>query len=344
MVSVSTSLSLVSSSATWSSLITDFHSRGARPAQRTRTPSSCISSRRRRITSRLKPIRKRTSSGERDQFSVEKAYAEIAFTPISIAPSTTSNSECSPCSCPAVRGSPRSLAQRPLPSITIATCRGTRSRGTAGGRAPDGCGVGGRTCATGHESSLVRPTCRPMLCSPRAGTAGRVDHGRRCRVSHSTRTRSSSSSFTLLPPHVRRIHVRTSSRRRTARAVDLRRSCACSPTRGRSVSGSIAATFRLDPSTITRQVQTRRVRLGLAEQDDRPDRPARRDAAPHRRRARLPNAARVRAALATRARRLDRRASAERVPAAYLTRFNGAIRAWLDGLVATGRGRGQRST
>ena len=55
----------VSSSATWSSRITDFHSRGARPAQRTRTPSSCISSRRRRITSRLKPIRNRTSSGER---------------------------------------------------------------------------------------------------------------------------------------------------------------------------------------------------------------------------------------------------------------------------------------
>ena len=78
-------MSRVSSSATWSSRITDFHSRGARPAQRTRTPSSCISSRRRRITSRLKPIRNFTSSGERDQFSVEKAYAEIAFTPISIA-------------------------------------------------------------------------------------------------------------------------------------------------------------------------------------------------------------------------------------------------------------------
>ena len=91
-------LSRVSSSATWSSLITERHSRGARPAQRTRTPSSFISSRRRRITSRLKLIRNRTSSGERDQFSVEKAYAEIAFTPISIAPSTTSNSECSPCS------------------------------------------------------------------------------------------------------------------------------------------------------------------------------------------------------------------------------------------------------
>jgi hypothetical protein len=54
-------------------LTTDLHSLGARPAQRTRTPSSCISSRRRRITSRLKPIKNRTSSGLRDQFSVEKA-------------------------------------------------------------------------------------------------------------------------------------------------------------------------------------------------------------------------------------------------------------------------------
>ena len=56
--------------------MTLFHSRGRRPAQRTRTPIACISSRRRRMTSRLKPMRKRTSSGERFQFSVEKAYAD----------------------------------------------------------------------------------------------------------------------------------------------------------------------------------------------------------------------------------------------------------------------------
>ncbi len=138
-------MSFVISSATCSSLMTDFHKRGARPAQRTRTPSSCISSRRRRITSRLNPIRKRTSSGERDQFSVEKAYAEMAFTPISIAPSTTSKRVLSPSSWPLVRGSPRCLAHRPLPSMTIATCSGTRSRGTGGGLAPLGCGFGGLT-------------------------------------------------------------------------------------------------------------------------------------------------------------------------------------------------------
>ncbi len=47
-----------------------------RPAQRTRTPIEWSWSRRRRITSRLKPMRKRTSSGDRFQFSVENAYAD----------------------------------------------------------------------------------------------------------------------------------------------------------------------------------------------------------------------------------------------------------------------------
>jgi hypothetical protein len=59
--------------ATWSSCTTDFHIFGMRPTHRMRMPSSSISSRRRRMTSRLKFIRKRTSSGDRFQFSVEKA-------------------------------------------------------------------------------------------------------------------------------------------------------------------------------------------------------------------------------------------------------------------------------
>src|SRR4051794_27171811 len=145
MLSVSTSLPRVSSSATWSSRTTDFHRRGTQPDHVTRTPISCISSRLRRITSRLKPIRNRTSSGERVQFSVENAYAEIAPTPISMAPSTTSNSAASPISWPLVRGSPRALAQRPLPSIVIATWRGTSAFGISGGRAPEGCGFGALT-------------------------------------------------------------------------------------------------------------------------------------------------------------------------------------------------------
>src|SRR5690625_6848586 len=112
-MSVQVELFLVRSSASSSSLITDFHNFGRRPAQRTRTPHSCIWSRRRRKTSRLKPIKKRTSSGERFQFSVEKAYAETYLTPISIAPATTSKSAATPASCPPVRGRPRALAQRP---------------------------------------------------------------------------------------------------------------------------------------------------------------------------------------------------------------------------------------
>src|SRR3954465_1270091 len=62
--------------------------------------------------------------------------------PSSMAPSTQSNSEDSPASWPAVRGRPRDLAQRPLPSMTIATWPGTLSAGISGGRAPDGCGFG----------------------------------------------------------------------------------------------------------------------------------------------------------------------------------------------------------
>jgi len=73
IVSVSTLLRRVNSSASSSSAMTERHSFGRRPAHRTRTPSSCISSRRRRMTSRLNPMRNRTSSGERFQFSVENA-------------------------------------------------------------------------------------------------------------------------------------------------------------------------------------------------------------------------------------------------------------------------------
>lgn len=67
-------------------MATDFHSLGIRPTQRTRMPSSSSWSRVLRMKSRLKFIRKRTSSGERFQFSVEKAYSEMLRTPISTAP------------------------------------------------------------------------------------------------------------------------------------------------------------------------------------------------------------------------------------------------------------------
>src|SRR5690242_7347108 len=61
---------------------------------------------------------------------------------MSMAPATTSSREASPASWPLVRGSPRALAHRPLPSMTIATCLGSRAGAMAGGVAPDGCGNG----------------------------------------------------------------------------------------------------------------------------------------------------------------------------------------------------------
>lgn len=42
---------------------------------------------------------------------------------------------------------PRALAQRPLPSITNATCCGTASAGISGGPTPLGCGCGARGAA-----------------------------------------------------------------------------------------------------------------------------------------------------------------------------------------------------
>src|SRR5690242_14708240 len=65
--------------------------------------------------------------------------------PSSIAPMITSKSECSPRLWPSVLGRPRSLAQRPLPSMTRATWRGKSWGAMAGGRAPPAWGSGGRT-------------------------------------------------------------------------------------------------------------------------------------------------------------------------------------------------------
>ena len=90
--------------------------------------------------------------------------------PSSMAPSMVSNSECSPCSCPLVRDRPRSLAQRPLPSITMATCLGSASRGMSGGVAPEMCGVGGRGLT---DSPVDRPAAASAAPAPCAIAGGR---------------------------------------------------------------------------------------------------------------------------------------------------------------------------
>ena len=113
-------------------------------------------------------MRKRTSSGERFQFSVENAYADTHRTPSSMAPSTTSNSELSPSSWPAVRGSPRSCAQRPLPSMTIGDVprdevgrQGRRSRAGRVRRRRADLGAGRRGGAAPHVRSTSGRLRRP---------------------------------------------------------------------------------------------------------------------------------------------------------------------------------------
>ena len=138
-----TSLSTVICSAMSNSLMTLRHIRGREPTQRIRTPMALRFSRRRRTTSRLKPIRKRTSSALRFQFSVENAYTVRCLMPISMAPQVMSMSTASPILCPSVRPRPRWVAHRPLPSITTATWLGTWSAGICGAAALEVC-CGGR--------------------------------------------------------------------------------------------------------------------------------------------------------------------------------------------------------
>src|SRR5213076_1725364 len=59
----------------------------------------------------------------RFQLSAEKAYSVSAATPSPGAASTVRRTASAPARWPATRGRPRRVAQRPLPSITIATCR-----------------------------------------------------------------------------------------------------------------------------------------------------------------------------------------------------------------------------
>jgi ABC-type uncharacterized transport system involved in gliding motility auxiliary subunit len=62
-----------------------------------------------------------TSFAGRFQLSAEKANKVNAPTPRPGAASTSGRTACAPARWPAVRGSPRRVAQRPLPSMTMAT-------------------------------------------------------------------------------------------------------------------------------------------------------------------------------------------------------------------------------
>src|SRR5579859_816056 len=103
------------------------------PRWRSCTPLRSSSGVSRSITSARMRSSPCTSAVGRLQFSVENAYRVRYSTPCSTAASTILRMFSVPARCPASRGSPRCLAQRPLPSMIMATCRGTgviRGRGS----------------------------------------------------------------------------------------------------------------------------------------------------------------------------------------------------------------------
>src|SRR6476661_1530538 len=100
-------------------------SRSRSPSIRTRTPFSSSSSASRAMYSSSSDISAETSVIGRCQFSCEKANSDSTSIPASIAPSTTSRTAFIPLRWPNGRGMSRSRAQRPLPSMMMATCRGT---------------------------------------------------------------------------------------------------------------------------------------------------------------------------------------------------------------------------
>ncbi len=96
----------------------------SRPRWRSLTPFSCRFLVSRSITSSRMRSNPRTSAWGRAQFSVEKAYRVRYLTPCSANPSMTRRIFSVPARCPANLGKPRCLAQRPFPSIIMATWPG----------------------------------------------------------------------------------------------------------------------------------------------------------------------------------------------------------------------------
>src|SRR5262245_51568290 len=94
------------------------------PITRTRTLLPCNSARSLRMKRRSRPMRSRTSAGGRDQFSELNEKMVRMPTPSSPAARTVRRSASTPRRWPSLRGSPRAAAQRPLPSMMMATCRG----------------------------------------------------------------------------------------------------------------------------------------------------------------------------------------------------------------------------
>src|SRR6185437_2826108 len=94
------------------------------PSISTRTRCADSSAVSRAMNSSSSIISASISPRGRCQFSCEKAKSESTSSPHSMAPSTTSRTAFMPDRCPSGRGRFRSRAQRPFPSMMIATWRG----------------------------------------------------------------------------------------------------------------------------------------------------------------------------------------------------------------------------
>src|SRR5262249_50776156 len=92
---------------------------------RTWTPFWCRSIRSLRMNRRRRPINSRISVGGRDQFSELNEKMVRMPMPRSPAARTVRRKASTPRRCPSLRGRPRAAAQRPLPSMMMATWRGT---------------------------------------------------------------------------------------------------------------------------------------------------------------------------------------------------------------------------
>src|SRR5690242_407366 len=69
-----------------------------------------------------------TSRRGRFQFSIENVYSVRTSTPSATQPLTASRTDSRPARWPIRRGTPRAFAQRPLPSMMMATCLGRLPR------------------------------------------------------------------------------------------------------------------------------------------------------------------------------------------------------------------------
>src|SRR6185437_5268532 len=124
-LSVSRALSAVSATSCSAALAALGVRRERSPNTRTRTPWLHSSAASRAMYSCSNPMSARISAGGRCQFSWENANSDNTSTPASSDPSTTARTDFIPDLWPNGRGRLRSRAHRPLPSMMIATWRGT---------------------------------------------------------------------------------------------------------------------------------------------------------------------------------------------------------------------------